>query len=287
MVLWPFNGSPAEPTASSDPQALPHAQGSDPPLPEEGQLQNEPPKYVPADEFNRLTSTVNELAQIMKGALAPPDEPYQDAPEPIPQAPARTVTAEQINAAYAEGDYAKGAQLMAKYNAEEVRAQLHEFETTKFAPVVNGASRTMTSMSEAAAQSLPHFKRFEKEIRAAVREMGKNAAANPESWKIAYKYVVGEHSDQLIQEALETTARQRAQEPSGGAPPRGNQPKSHADLTPRDAYGDDYDGLRRMAQMSGMTAEQLVQKQYAKSNFRGTFQDYLKEQRASREDQYA
>lgn len=280
MSFWNFGAPadpPAEPTAPSDPSTQPPVEGSDPPV---------APQYVTTDQFNQLASTMNELAQHMKQAITPPEPEPQEYIEPTPAAPSRTVTVDQINAAYAEGDYAKGAALMTKYNAEEVKAQLFEFEQTRFNPVVQSASRTMSSMSEQSAQAFPHFKRFEKEIRAAVREMGPRAAANPQSWKIAYDYVKGIHADELIAEALETSSRKVAQEPGGSPTPKASKPEGSGPLDVKTAYGDEYASLKQMASMRGYTPEQLVQLQYSKSNFKGSFQDYLKAQRAAYEESH-
>lgn len=285
MAFWNFGASenpPAEPTAPSDPSASLPVEGSDPPAGDAPAA----PQYVTTDQFNQLTATMNELAQHMKMATSLPEPEPQEYSEPPPQAPARTVTVDQINDAYANGDYAKGAQLMAKYNSEEVRAQLFDFEQTRFNPVVQGASRTMASMSEQSAQTLPYFKRFEKEIRAAVREMGPNAASNPKSWKIAYDYVKGIHADELIAEALDTKARAASQEVGGGAPPKPSKPAGSGPLDVRTAYGDNYPALRKIASERGYTPEQLVQLQYSKSHFNGSFQDYLKAQHQAHEESH-
>ena len=283
MSFWNFGAPtdpPAEPTAPSDSSAAPPVEGSDPP-----EL-SAAPQYATVDQINQLSSTMNELAQYMKQAMTPPEPEPQEYVEPTPAAPSRTVTVEQINQAYAEGDYAKGAQLMTKYNSEEVSSKLFEFEQTRFNPVVQSASRTMSSMSEHAAQALPYFKRYEKEIRAAVREMGPKAASNPQSWKIAHDYVKGIHADELIAEALETSSRKTAQEPGGSPLPKAGKPEGAGPLDVKTAYGDEYASLKQMASMRGYTPEQLVQLQYTKSHFKGSFQDYLKAQRAAYEESH-
>ena len=293
-MTWPFSGNTDPNTADASPEAgvPPSTDSPTPSSPEGTPVAGSPDQQtVTVDQFNQLTGTVNELAGYFKQAMQPAAAPV--APEPVPVAPTRSVTADQINAAYEAGDYGKGAQLMAKYNSEEVDAKLFDFKQNEFNPIVKSATSTMAAMSQQTTSQFPHYATYKNEVDAAVAQMGTNAAANPENWRLAYDWVVGRHVDDIVAGAAtqrETDARKtQAAHAGAGVSPEGGQPgKEGGPITVKDAYGTDgYNDLRALALRRSLTPEALVQEQYAKSAYKGTYQEYLKMRKASTEEQYA
>lgn len=285
--MWPFqqpsNEAPAEDSVETLETTPSHAEGVVPPTTEGGQ-ESPKPSYVTTDQFNDLVSKIGELTGHLKQSASPAEVEEEAYEEPAQPAPARSVTIEQINAAaseaYQNGDWSKYNHLFAKYNDESVQTAMHEFKQTEFAPVIRNGMNTMSEMSRQAAQQLPYYKKYEKEIKAAVRQMGPNAGANPASWKTAHDYVTGLHINDIVAEQIEQAARKTTATHAAETPPTGGHGKDpKAPITIKDAYGDNYSGLQKMASMIGLTAEQLVQQQYAKSRHKGDFQSYLKAQR--------
>ena len=286
--MWPFqqatNEMPAEDSVETRNAAPSHEEGAVLPT-ENGSQESPKPSYVTTDQFNALVSQISELTGHLKPSAVPQDIEEEAYAEPDVPAPARSVTIEQINAAaseaYQNGDWSRYNQLFAKYNDESVQTAMHQFKQTEFAPVIRNGMHTMSEMSRQAAQQLPYYKKYEKEIKAAVRQMGPNAGANPASWKTAHDYVAGLHINDIVAEQMEQAARQTTAKHAAETPPtsgRGQDPK--APLSIKDAYGEEgYRELQKMGQMRGLSADQVVQQQYAKSRHKGDFQSYLRVQR--------
>lgn len=282
-------GQPTDDATTTPPQGVLPTPDADPasPTPLDGAGSAPPqPQTVTLDQFNQLTSTVDRLATLMTQAMTPEPEPAP-APAPIP-APQRTVTMDMVNQAAIDatntGDWRRYNELLAKHTDEAVAERLHTFEQTKFQPIIQNGMQTMAQMAEQSAQALPHYTKYKREIDQVVRSMGANASATPHNWKLAHDYIVGLHVNDLINEQVEARIRQASADPGGGPAPSSKAAKSTAKLTVRDAYGSDgYADLQKLAEMQGRTAEQLVQLQYAKSRFAGSFDDYLKAQHQSRE----
>lgn len=283
--MWPFQQQPTSDTPAEDSvetleTAPSHEEGAVPPAEDAPK-----PSYVTTEQFNDLVSKIGELTGHLKQSAAPQELEEEVYAEPEVPAPARSVTIDQINAAaseaYQNGDWSKYNYLFAKYNDESVQTAMHQFKQTEFAPVIRNGMHTMSEMSRQAAQQLPYYKKYEKEIKAAVRQMGPNAGANPASWKTAHDYVTGLHIHDIMAEQLEQAARKVTAEHAAETPPtggKGRDPKTPISI--REAYGEDgYRELQKIGQMRGLTADQLVQQQYAKSHHKGDFQSYLKKQR--------
>lgn len=81
-------------------------------------------------------------------------------------------------------------------------------------PIVRQVQANARQLAEQSVQALPHYKRFEKEIKEHVAKAAPDAQGNPELHKRVYEMVVGGHHDELIREA----ATGGTGLPGGGAP---------------------------------------------------------------------
>lgn len=193
------------------------------------------PSYLTAADLAERDSKMSQLAESMselKGLV------QGMASRPAAAAPVATIeehdlTDEEINRAFQGEDGSNPAAVIralservASKRGSQLEQQLRQLETYGVQNFAHFAEQTVTA--------LPHFRRFEKEIRKEVDNYSQHIPATrgmPLVWKGAYDLVLGRHADELANEAAEEAVR-RARETGGlVANLPGNEPKEPQKLS--------------------------------------------------------
>lgn len=159
-----------------------------------------------AIDTDKLTSgIVNGIVKGL-GELRAQDAP---APQPVYTAPAAIADVDDadIDAAIEAGDKAKANAL----RKQQRLAMQQKMEREVDARLAQGA-RAIGQLSEQSVATDPHFKKYEKEIRAemdAFKRVNPNALVTSEHWNAALNLVRGRHANELEKEAAEAAIRQQ------------------------------------------------------------------------------
>lgn len=212
------------------------------------------------------------------------------ASEPTaPQEPVRTITQEQVDKAFEEGNYQEGARLQSKMHAETLA--INEFRTNQRLAQIEG---TGTSLIYSQALQLaknnpdmPYFSRFENEIKEKMKYVAAEHRAHPDVIRSIYDNVVGAHYRELMQEERERDARQAAGgvDDGGGLPPGGagtgrDHAKPAGKLTIDSVFGAEAPTVKqRLREVNGGLDAFLKRRGYKDE------QEWLQAQKAYRDEQ--
>ena len=197
-------------------------QVQEPAAPQEPQEPQEPaePKYLTEEEAQkRIDEAIRRTAEetslkIMQGMQSSQQVPQYQPPPPLE--PIKDVSDDDLATAAAMASEDGGKEykkLMAvRRKADEERMN------RRFAALENSGASSLSALSQQTITTMPHYRRFEKEINSVMSGMAPAAKANPQSWKIAYDMVVGQHAEELASERAEAAMRQ-AQEDFQKNPP--------------------------------------------------------------------
>jgi hypothetical protein len=172
------------------------------------------------------TATLAE--QIASGIAKSLPEAIRAAQPATREAPARQVlpaiddpSDEDYVEAVSAGDKSKAADIRRRQRA----ADRERIRREELSPILtNGGAALASVAKQLAAQNLPHYKRFKKEIDAKIEQF---QAANPnvvvtfDHYDWAHKMIVGEHVDEMMKESREEAIR-KANEPDPALVP-GNE----------------------------------------------------------------
>jgi len=96
--------------------------------------------------------------------------------------------------------------------ARQAEARVSQLEQT-------GALSIDAVSSMQAEGTLPHYKRFKKDIDAEMAKFPANVRMLPTARQYAYNLVVGQHADELIAEKVEETKRSQRDDPANASRP--------------------------------------------------------------------
>jgi hypothetical protein len=164
------------------------------------------------DTIGQMRSAMEVVAwKTMGGQLAP-------APVAEPE-----ITDDEINAALRDADEGNPAakvrtlvDRVTKRTEEQLRREVSELRAA-------GLSSIAEVASVQASNTLPHFKEYEKEIRAAVSKLDPALQARADTWRFAHDAIVGAHADEIVNRALEAERRQNRESAAKASTP-GNGP---------------------------------------------------------------
>lgn len=235
------------------------------------------------DDAARMKEFEDRLVAGLSAALPKAVERLSDQnrPAPVVTAPAAVATLvapaeEEIIAAIENGNKAEAARLMRLRDAAKEQA----FDR-KLGALSSQGGAAIGALARKAAEDLPHFKQFKKEIS---EKMDAFQAANPgvvptyDHWKSARDIVVGEHMDEVLAADREETLR-KAREPDPDLTPdnarltgggkQEEEPKSLAELLPGD-WKNEFKPKSRA--VGGRTDDEELRRM----GFRGGFAEFAK-----------
>lgn len=235
----------------------------------------EPEKPQANEELNTLRGQVaglqDTLAQ-MRGAMEVLAMRSMTAPQAAPVAEP-DITDDEINAALRDSDEGNPAakvrslvDRVTKRTEEQLRREVSELRAA-------GLSSIAEVAAVQASNTLPHFKDYEKEIRAAVSKLDPALQARADTWRFAHDAIVGAHADEIVNRALEADRRQnresaaRASTPGSGpgvplTDSKGNKVASVEELGGEDA--------RQALRVKGVSEDEFARRLGYKS-----WSDYL------------
>lgn len=186
-------------------------------MPDENKTEDNP---VLVDSSKLGEAIAAGLAKSLPEAMRASQPERTEAPPLRPAPPAiQDVDDEEIFAAVEAGDKTKAAQLRRKQR----EADRERIRREDLSPILTGGRAAIGQLAELEVKDLPHYKTYQKEIRAQIEKF---KAANPEAmvtpdiFKAAYTYVVGEHADEIASAAAETAIR-KSKEPDPALTPGG------------------------------------------------------------------
>ena len=177
------------------------------------------PKYVTTDELaqwrneqternkqnDEIIASLRQNNELLMGQLESLKTPtYRPPAEPEIAEP----TDEELQTALTEGDTRKVKQLLAARDAKlrkELKSEIDQIRGTGLTAIAGLAKERLAS--------LPHYKRFEKEITAKLASLPPESQINSQVLDIVYRSTIGEHYDELAKEEREAALRgERAEE---------------------------------------------------------------------------
>ena len=187
---------------------------------------------------------------------------------PVPQAAEPTidnVTDEELEDVIARGQGGAKIRKMVKAEIAGLKRQFID----PLEQVGLGAIANLTE--QVASAGMPHYKRFEKEIKTRLAAVPAASRLNPEVHKWVYNAIVGEHAEELANEAAEAAVR-KSREPAqtgGGGSTRstGGIAGNHGVPTVAEAFGS-------QAEMALRTVGRTPDAQYQRMGYK-SYADYL------------
>lgn len=168
------------------------------------------PQYVSKDDYDRLAGLVTQMQSTITAGFDALAAQRQTRQEPEPEI--EDVADEELEQALNSGTGADKFRKMVQ--AAEKRLMKQHIDPLR----AEGHQAIASLVQQTVANTLPHYKRFEKEITTYMDRLAPAAKANAEAWKIAHDIVVGQHSTELVNEAIEAMKR------GGGGAPNVNTP---------------------------------------------------------------
>ena len=180
-----------------------------------------PPAETPNDaapvtrgEFSALIDKIGDLATAVKESNSRPVV-VQAAAAPEPPAEL-DVSDEEIESAIAEGGKGAASRIKAamdrRLNAAR-REVSREVEAVKnYGTTMLGSLAEKTFANGLSPRDRAIFARYEGEVKKLVSQSGADLAGHMDTWGAAFKYVKGDHEEQLQNEHVEATLRQRAED---------------------------------------------------------------------------
>ena len=171
----------------------------------------ETPAYVTKDDYDRLAGLVSQMqSSISQGfdALAAQRQTQGQTAEDYGD-----VSDDELEQALNTGTGADKFRRM-------VRAEAQRLTKTQIDPLRDEGQRAIAGIiRQTATATLPHYKKYAKEIDDYVDRLPTGQKLNPEVYKIAHDIVVGAHVDDIVKESIEAMKRQgsgdqRSQTPS-------------------------------------------------------------------------
>lgn len=180
-----------------------------------------PPSQADIDAANANTANLQQQLNDQKDANIQQLQDYnqqlqqmQDArlneSAPAPVTPG--LTAEQINEAMQSGE--GGEKLLTGIN-NMIQQGAQKLAKEQIDPIRNSGTAAIAQLALNQAKAdpaMPHFTRFEKEVKATLSQMNPNDRANPNAIELIYHNLVGKNHDLLNKEAHEATLRQQEQD---------------------------------------------------------------------------
>lgn len=171
-------------------------------------------QYVTKDDFNSfkddLLSRFNTQPQAAPVPAAPPQE-----------APKITVSQEEIQQAFEDGDNAKASKLLAKLNEEQAAVTTFNIQNQFESQFNMGVDAIANVTKEVAKSGMPLYERFQADIDKRLAMVPASMRMDPNTIRSVYNMVVGENTDALVKEAHEAALRKEADDevnlPSGNA----------------------------------------------------------------------
>lgn len=207
-----------------------------------------------------LISEINASGQIRREAPVQVNRP----------APIEDVSDDEIDAAVAEG---KPISPLLRRRELATRQRM---ERELIDPIRQQGGAAIGSVAALAADKLPHYKRFKKDIDAYVREWQERnpgSIVTPDHYKYAHDIIVGQNTDSLLAEAREAAIRERDNPPDltpTGRVVHDDTPKEAESLT--DLLGGDW--KKEFRQKSRAVGNRSDDEELAKMGFRGGFTEY-------------
>lgn len=202
--------------------------------PEPKQAQKAEPSQEAAPEgqdprWGELQTQIAELRGQLKerGSLDEALKALQPTQPAAPQEPAlQDVPEEDFQKALEDGDTARYHKLMERQRRidrertrREVQAESQSLRQTGGMALASQAKRLAEG-----AMNPEYVKRFRKDLDAMYSKMTPDQANFPESYEQIYRYVIGEHAEELQQEAIQQAMVQaQGQQPSSPSATRGRQ----------------------------------------------------------------
>lgn len=170
------------------------------------------PTFVPTEDFKQFQSVVlDQFRELGEGLRAIRASAVASGARVDPVNAEPEVVSEQQ---YLEAVQAGDVETMTKYKRRQ------QFETLRaIAPSLNlGLDSLSTIVATSAEATLPHYKRYKKEIDDYVKGMTPEMRMNPIAYQIAHDTVVGRNVHTIVKEAVETALRSAADvgNPNGG-----------------------------------------------------------------------
>lgn len=192
-----------------EPEAAPTT--PEPPAPEPLTMEQ-----IQAAIDTRLDSKLDTFTQGLQGTVAAAIQGSQPKEAPKPTTTISTPTEEEWAEAYDNGD----PKVIAKLQRRQEAAQQAAFDARLEALAQAGEQRFSELALATAPAGLKHYERYKAEIMGMLKQT--NAPVSHANIVAAYKFVVGEHSDELLAEERERALRGEPAET--GVPSQHNSP---------------------------------------------------------------
>ena len=218
------------------------------------------PTYATADDvgalakrFDDINSTLQRLQGFVEGAVR--TQP-QAAPAAEPE-----LTDADINKALQAADEGTNPAAIIRALAEKTAARSTARVEQQLQALQDYGVQNFQTFAEAQVRALPHFKRFEKEIRTEIDKLQPALRGSAQAWEYAYQLVRGRHADEMANEAAEEAVRKAKEQFPSAAPPAQQEPPKLKDGRPVPTAQDlgGHVAVEALA-IKGMTEEDFAKK---------------------------
>ena len=171
------------------------------------------PAFVTADQFNQALAQLQQTFQSSLQAIASArntDPNVRVAPTPI-VLPTDQEIAEDLGIEPAKVGRIKA---FVKGSIDEVRRTEIEPFKAQGLNLLAEQAKQIAIMSN----TMPHYKRFEKEINEALKQLPVDQRSTPQAYKALHDFVVGQNISTLLAEATEASVRQAREKDASALP---------------------------------------------------------------------
>ena len=202
-----------------------------------------PEPAVSPEQWQQMQAQVAHLAgqnqllaqQLQQVGMQAPAQPQQ--PEKLTDAAIQKLV-----------DDGKGVEAMRMLAAEQAREAVAPLEQT-------GTNAIQHLTRQVATQTLPHYQQYQDEIDAYIGEVARNspgAMLNPDIYKLAHNFVVGQHVDDIVEQRVQERLRAKAAPVGDAAPAQGKAPGSPDGVpTPQELFKGNDEVVQSLEQKGG------------------------------------
>jgi len=177
----------------------------------EEQKSTAPPQFVPAEEFKLFQQTITQSLETLNEGIRAiaANRVAGNAPGPTHAEP--DMTEEQ----YLEAIDNRDTKTIRRYQ-EQREAKLR---ATYIDPLqALGLDSIAGLTKEMTVRRMPHYEKYKKEIDGYIALLPAASKLNPEAHMIAYRAVVGQHVDEIVEESRQKTLREQSDPANAGRP---------------------------------------------------------------------
>ena len=182
----------------------------------ESQSQTEP-SYVKREDFDTLAGLVRGMQDTMAAGFNALAAQRQATGQTQVDESDDDVTDEELEEALNHGTGASKFRKMQQASERRIAKQIAALQAEGTGAIANVVKQSATA-------TLPHYKKYQKEIDEAVASMPANQRMNPQVYKVAHDIVVGSHVEEIVAESLERMKRgDNPKDPAVGIPGSGGR----------------------------------------------------------------